>query len=394
VKKLIIFLSLLFMGAVIVGNSLAAENNQIEELNQDNPKINLALEQVEGLENDMAKLQQELEQSEKEAEKLKETVANKVDSHETEKIITKLEDEIIEKIGEKEVEEKIEYNTNEILSAVEEVVKELGAEIKEEEIIKQKINEKDIKKAHQNALLEYQNDHLTQAINLMEDAGVEKILNEKPTDLSSGNYINILNDYGYFLSKVGEYKKALPILERVIKLDENRAVAYLNLGDLYQKLADENVGKLYQQYANLLGENANLPDRVVEEIRKLNDMEKRSEILSREAKTVSTGVGYREVSIAKGQAGEVIGSSSMRYSPLVFTSGMIRSAANGGSGDFVQGEIDGDNYNNFLLTGYDDKEQIVLEKSFDKIELIEGVVRLPKADIVDKINSYDIRVNN
>ena len=214
------------MGAVIVGNSLAAENNQIEEFDDDEQEVDLALEEVEGLENDMAKLQQELEQSEKEAENLKETVANKVDNRETEKIITKLEDEIIEKIGEKEVEEKIEYNTNEILSAVEEVVKELGAEIKEEEIIKQKINEKDIKKAHQNALLEYQNENLTQAINLMEDTGVEKILNEKPTDLSSGNYINILNDYGYFLSEVGDYKKALPILERVIRLDENRAVAY------------------------------------------------------------------------------------------------------------------------------------------------------------------------
>ena len=111
---------------------------------------------------------------------------------------------------------------------------------------------------------------LKKIIDQLEKANIETILKYKPKYFTDGQYIQVLNDYAYFLSETERYKEAIPILENVIKLSSKRAVAYLNLGDCYYKEylknADKNtmekVKYNYQQYKSLLNKNANIPERV------------------------------------------------------------------------------------------------------------------------------------
>lgn len=64
----------------------------------------------------------------------------------------------------------------------------------------------------------------------------------------------------------------MPILERVILLSPERAVAYLNLGDCYykdyeksKKQSDKDkVVENYKKYVSLLKKDAKIPDRVKE----------------------------------------------------------------------------------------------------------------------------------
>jgi hypothetical protein len=64
----------------------------------------------------------------------------------------------------------------------------------------------------------------------IEDAGVEELLKDGGLNLALADRIHILNDYGFWLSQA-EDDRALSVLEKVIQLDPNRAVAWLNLGD-------------------------------------------------------------------------------------------------------------------------------------------------------------------
>ncbi len=111
---------------------------------------------------------------------------------------------------------------------------------------------------------------LKKIIDQLEKANIETILKYKPKYFTDGQYIQVINNYAYFLSETERYKEAIPILENVIKLSSKRAVAYLNLGDCYYKEylknADKNtmekVKYNYQQYKSLLNKNANIPERV------------------------------------------------------------------------------------------------------------------------------------
>ena len=66
--------------------------------------------------------------------------------------------------------------------------------------------------------------------------------------------------------------EAIAILERLINLSPDRAVAYLNLGDCYQKEYENNNKQIYKnkvienykQYVKLLKKEANIPKRVKE----------------------------------------------------------------------------------------------------------------------------------
>ncbi|WP_239617851.1 tetratricopeptide repeat protein [Cohnella mopanensis] len=83
--------------------------------------------------------------------------------------------------------------------------------------------------------------------------------------LSLGAYVEILNDYGYFLSLAGRNKEAKPILANVIKLVPTRTVAYINLADVEWTLGQKSAAKAhYQQYWKLLGSKASTiaPKRV------------------------------------------------------------------------------------------------------------------------------------
>jgi uncharacterized protein/Tfp pilus assembly protein PilZ len=88
------------------------------------------------------------------------------------------------------------------------------------------------------------------SIDMLKKAGIERIIHKKPENITKEQYIQLLNDYGYFLS-LSEYSKyesennfdivkhhceAKSILEKVQMLDPQRASVYLNLGDLYLKI--------------------------------------------------------------------------------------------------------------------------------------------------------------
>ena len=114
------------------------------------------------------------------------------------------------------------------------------------------------------------NKNIKETINNLEKSNIKNILKQKPEAFTDTQYISILNDYAYFLSETERYKEAMPILERVILLSPDRAVAYLNLGDCYykdyeksKKQSDKDkVIENYKKYVSLLKKDAKIPDRV------------------------------------------------------------------------------------------------------------------------------------
>lgn len=116
-------------------------------------------------------------------------------------------------------------------------------------------------KAHKEALEVYQNDkNYEKSIEILREAGVQKVLEKEPEGMSKGKYVHLLNDYGFFLSETeNRYEEALPILKKVIELSPNRAVAYLNLGDVYlkdyqstqSKMDKKNIQDMYKKYIAL-----------------------------------------------------------------------------------------------------------------------------------------------
>ncbi|NUG82697.1 tetratricopeptide repeat protein, partial [Acinetobacter bereziniae] len=60
-----------------------------------------------------------------------------------------------------------------------------------------------------------------------------------------------LNDAAFYLNQLGHPKVSLEILKKVIQLDPNRTVAYLNLADAYLALKNKNQARSnYLIYAN------------------------------------------------------------------------------------------------------------------------------------------------
>ena len=115
------------------------------------------------------------------------------------------------------------------------------------------------------------------AVQLLEEAGVQGVLKKRPGDIAPASYVNLLNDYGFFLSETSDrYKEAIPVLQKVIALAPKRHVAYLNLADAYWKgtyrPADATRGELeerarsnYREYVRLLRKKhpeAEVPSRI------------------------------------------------------------------------------------------------------------------------------------
>ena len=148
----------------------------------------------------------------------------------------------------------------------------------------------------------------------------------------------------------------------------------------------------------MLGENANLPDRVAEEIRKLNDMQKRSEIIDKEVSEVKTPAGEEKSIRLTGEAGRVIGASDVIYYDSLLYSGNHKSAANGGGYRFkmkFKGENEAD-INAFILTAYDESGNKLLEKDFLKSRMEDSGLGLRLQElrgVIDKVASYDLRVH-
>ena len=77
-----------------------------------------------------------------------------------------------------------------------------------------------------------------------------------------------LNDYAFFLSEMNQNQKAKPILQKVIELNPNRVVVYINIGDVCWNLGEqEKAREYYQKYVELLGaDDPRIPARVKERI--------------------------------------------------------------------------------------------------------------------------------
>ena len=132
---------------------------------------------------------------------------------------------------------------------------------------------------HQSVLTRYQKDKdATQAFIDLQQAGIARAIEKQPEGMSKQTYVNMLNDFAYFRYESTAFKTNVPltttqmpsfrtfsfvgsermlryddipnatmrlnrlceakhILQKVIKLDPGRTVAYLNLGDVYWRSA-------------------------------------------------------------------------------------------------------------------------------------------------------------
>ena len=103
-------------------------------------------------------------------------------------------------------------------------------------ILTNAVDVKALIKSHYEAVALYQKEkNIVNAKIIMENSGVKEIINKKPNDMTDAEYISLLNDYAFFISESENYFDAKGVLERIIELDKNRIVAYLNLGDIYNK---------------------------------------------------------------------------------------------------------------------------------------------------------------
>lgn len=134
-----------------------------------------------------------------------------------------------------------------------------------------------IMRAHDVALAAYKADRdADKAAKLLEDASVKAIIETRPDDIPENRYVNILNDYGFFLAETsGRYEEAEPALNRVIAISPDRTPAYLNRGDVFMKIfgkrGDVEVKKkaksdymMYRELVQAKKPNAKLPERVSE----------------------------------------------------------------------------------------------------------------------------------
>lgn len=96
--------------------------------------------------------------------------------------------------------------------------------------------------AHDSALRAYKSKDFEgkQPFELLEEAGIWRILDARPNALSEDRYVQILNDYALFAYQYGEGRTdlAIEILDKVVALRPGRAVAYLNMADALDYLAE------------------------------------------------------------------------------------------------------------------------------------------------------------
>jgi hypothetical protein len=101
---------------------------------------------------------------------------------------------------------------------------------------------KQILAAHSKALRVYKRKNIEgkQPFELLEEAGIWRILDVKPAALSESQYVQILNDYAFFSYRYGEGRTdlAIEILDKVLAFSPRRSVAYLNMADALDYLAE------------------------------------------------------------------------------------------------------------------------------------------------------------
>jgi hypothetical protein len=112
--------------------------------------------------------------------------------------------------------------------------------------------------------------HYSQLGAALWDAGVTWLMSEMGDGMPHATRAQILNDYGFWLSRAEEPLEAVPVLTKAVEIDPGRAVAYLNLADAalaslpmavtwQQKLElSKTVVKAHAAYQHLTGKT--LPD--------------------------------------------------------------------------------------------------------------------------------------
>jgi tetratricopeptide (TPR) repeat protein len=85
----------------------------------------------------------------------------------------------------------------------------------------------------------------------------------KGVDLERWQYMSAINDYAFFLAENKEFSQAIPILRRVVALNSNRVVAYLNLADSLWEAGNKNEARrYYSDYVERMGPgNKSVPAR-------------------------------------------------------------------------------------------------------------------------------------
>ena len=94
------------------------------------------------------------------------------------------------------------------------------------------------------------------------EKAIELLLINQPNNMSllykeESNYIiddiPLMNDKAYYLEQIRAYKEAIYILKKVISKKPDRAVAYLNIADVYwENNEKEKAKKSYKKYINLI----------------------------------------------------------------------------------------------------------------------------------------------
>lgn len=89
-------------------------------------------------------------------------------------------------------------------------------------------------------------------------------------EIPVAEYINVINDYGFFLQMSDQNEAAIKILQWVISTEPKRTVAYLNLADAFWSLGRQGEARAnYQQYQDLMlaaKKSAKIPARVKERL--------------------------------------------------------------------------------------------------------------------------------
>lgn len=97
---------------------------------------------------------------------------------------------------------------------------------------------------------------------------IEQQITTLQCQLSSYNIDDVveLNDAAFYLNQLGHPKVSLEILKKVIQLDPNRTVAYLNLADAYLALKNQSQAQSnYLIYANKM-KKSGLSDQIPKRI--------------------------------------------------------------------------------------------------------------------------------
>lgn len=135
------------------------------------------------------------------------------------------------------------------------------------------ISAENIIEAHEESLKLYRCGKVKEAVKVLEESGIQDIMENIPRDMTREDYALILNDYAFYLSETEDrYEEAVPLLERVIEIEPERAAAYLNIADTYLKIYQEGNDESlkekardnYNKYLSLLDKDAGIPYRVRE----------------------------------------------------------------------------------------------------------------------------------